>query len=918
MFNSIDTFEKIWKEYRCTDSIDKRLDSYQSYNAHTSKLGVKNDETLDEHLELVESYFLQIVSNEDFDSIVNKMICKYLSEISRPSKELALVLKRLFAYTIFYHDHGKINENFQVEKMKNARFSPVQSIIGSKHSTLSSFVFLNHSINRIFDNSQLTSTERNIATSVSILLSYSIYKHHSNFNDDVLESIVVECKKAPHLEEYLSLFDNSDRIPQITKQLADLEPVLDRIQFHKYRKSFSLYQLLKLNYSLLTASDYLATNEYMNGHSIDNWGQLSNARIAELYTRVTKSEWLEDKLQNNYNKKTYDELDTISYEKPTDKSNTNLNVLRQQMASEAILNLRNNIDQNVFYLEAPTGGGKTNISLMLSIELLKAHKQLNKVFYVFPYTTLIDQTFKSIKKTLSLEDSEIVALHSKAPMHHVGDSDDIYGDQRRNYIHNLFNHFPFCLLSHIRFFDVLKTPYKEKNYLLHRMANSIVVIDELQSYPPKHWDKIVYFIQNYADTYGMKFILMSATLPKIGNLNIKGVDTSNIVYLLPNAKTDYFQNTNFKERVDFDFTLLENKTLTFEDLSRRVLEESKKYSNKNSPSKPLDSVYTIIEFIFKKSATRFNTAIQSIHNDFFDEILLLSGTILPHRRQSIINRLKNTDYRSKKILVITTQVVEAGVDIDMDIGFKDTSLVDSDEQLAGRINRNVNKNDCTLFLFNMNKEAIIYGDDLRYKMTKKMDVNFHREILETKNFDKLYEKVIQIKNTVNSNQDFVGIEDYINHVHSQRFKSVDEEFKLIVQDNISCFIPLEVPTHITGIHDEEVMVFTIQELDYLNKMGVNTEATISGEAIFDLYVSIIENNQSFIDKKIELKQIQPILSRFVISMYASKKLKTALVQFSDAEKSNYGYYYLSHWNQIYDEFTGLDESNFDEIETQFL
>ena len=84
--------------------------------------------------------------------------------------------------------------------------------------------------------------------------------------------------------------------------------------------------------------------------------------------------------------------------------------------------------------------------------------------------------------------------------------------------------------------------------------------------------------------------------------------------------------------------------------------------------------------------------------------------------------MKNPSNREKKIILISTQVVEAGVDIDMDLGFKDSSIIDSDEQLAGRINRNVNKQHCTLYLFNYNRESVIYGKDLRYKSEKIIDI----------------------------------------------------------------------------------------------------------------------------------------------------------------------------------------------------
>jgi CRISPR-associated endonuclease/helicase Cas3 len=76
-------------------------------------------------------------------------------------------------------------------------------------------------------------------------------------------------------------------------------------------------------------------------------------------------------------------------------------------------------------------------------------------------------------------------------------------------------------------------------------------------------------------------------------------------------------------------------------------------------------------------------------------LFILSGDILEPQRKLIIKAIKDDVY--DKVIVVSTQVVEAGVDIDMDLGFKDRSLLDSDEQLAGRINRNASKKGCKVF-----------------------------------------------------------------------------------------------------------------------------------------------------------------------------------------------------------------------------
>src|SRR5690606_13049710 len=229
--------------------------------------------------------------------------------------------------------------------------------------------------------------------------------------------------------------------------------------------SFPLFALIKLNFSLLTASDYLATNQYMNGLLLDDFGILTKTRIDEIYEYLTQSEWLnQEEKKKNYNKYTYQDLYSHTFCNPKEENGANLNILRKEMAIEVIRNIRENLNKNLFYIEAPTGGGKTNLSILATMELLKAHKgEYNKVFYVFPFTTLVTQTYKSIRETLGLQEDEVVELHSKAGFKEKQQDDARYGGEKLNYINNLFVNYPFSLLTHIRFFDILKTNEKEVN-----------------------------------------------------------------------------------------------------------------------------------------------------------------------------------------------------------------------------------------------------------------------------------------------------------------------------------------------------------------------------------------------------------------------------------------------------------------------
>lgn len=905
-----------------------------SYYAHLPKENLlKEPETLSEHLSLVVGYYFKLTEKHRLENVICQLISASIPNRFTNKQTLSEVVQNLFLKVIVFHDFGKVNHLFQEKKMKNFanNFLKISHVFDSQHSIIGMYIFLADYYSETLD-LDILNEERVFLDNVALYLSYNIVKHHSSVLKEAKDDSLWNNENLFVLSGYLKLFKIKIReadIDDFHKLMLKCAIFNDGLfgQFDEIilkENPFPLYALCRLNFSLLTASDYLATNEYMNQMSVNDFGTLSKERIEEIYQFVTNTDWLnEAEGKKNYNKAVFEKIENYEFQNPQIAIGDNLNVLRTEMAIEVIRNIRLNADKNLFYIEAPTGGGKTNLSALAAIELLKIHQgKYNKVFYVFPFTTLITQTCKSLKETLGLQENEMVELHSNAGMK-VNNEDDNYGNEKLNYVNHLFVNYPFTFLSHIRFFDILKTNEKEANYLLHRLANSIVVIDELQSYNPQHWDKVIYFIKQYADKFNIKFILMSATLPKLDRLNVIKGQVQDFVYLLPDAKKKYFNNPNFSGRVAFNFDYFDRIDLELSEIAERLLAESKTYSKKDfGNAKPLGSVYTIIEFIFKKTASEFHELIKQSHNNFFDEIFVLSGTILPHRRKEIINFLKNKNNRKKKVLLITTQVVEAGVDIDMDLGFKDRSLIDSDEQLAGRINRNVNKQDCVLFLFNYNKEATIYGKDKRLELTRKhITQEQYIDILNNKDFDKLYDIVLNNRNEWNDKTMVENFGDYERKIKSLKFKSVHENFKLIEQDNISCFIPLSVPIEVDGIAEEQKdSVFTQSELDFLKQyqMFPNEQNEIEGKEVFDIYLRLIHNKQEFAKQKTEEKILQGIMSKFVFSLFASDKIEKKITHYADEEKSEYGYKYIEHWNNFYDIKSGMRDRDFNSNETQYL
>jgi CRISPR-associated endonuclease/helicase Cas3 len=905
---SFKSFKQISNEYA---DLEKSFEKKNVFFAHTHP--AKKQETLHEHISKVKEYFNALVNIHGIENTIDNLIYR----VSFSQQVIGEYIKTLFLHSIIFHDFGKINDNFQAERMRNALFKSDKTIkIGFEHSFLSAYIFLNYHLNNI-NKSNFTQSCKSILWVYAFLFSIPILKHHAGH---LLKDYEFDEVKVNSIHKFHKIVGS--KIPiEFTRNFIKNENRLweyfDKVANELKIDFFPIFALLKLNYSLLTASDYYATSDYMTDlklNSSEDFGLMTDKlkkRIFEYFENNVKAKYNGELIRDpqKYLSKNMDELKL--------KSNANLNFLRQKLGAEILTTLKKQKSQKVFYIEAPTGGGKTNMSMIAARMLLELDPEINKVFYVFPFTTLITQTAKAIKDSFGLKDDEIAQVHSKAGFQSKNansEEDAKYGTEQRNQIDNLFVNYPFTLLTHIKFFDILKSNKKDTNYLLHRLVNSIVVIDELQSYSPEHWDKVKYFISQYSELFNIRFIIMSATLPKIDAIKFSDFQFANFEPLITDAKK-YLQNPNFAQRVAIKTDLLSKTDIELEELANIVFEKSMSYA-KIRDDIFKNSINTIIEFIFKKSASKFYDICfeKNEESKFFDEIFVLSGTIIEPRRKYIIEFLKDECNRKKKVLLVTTQVVEAGVDIDMDLGFKNQSLIDSDEQLAGRINRNVNKKNCELWLFKHDTPKSIYGKDLRYEVSRGFDQEFIEDILTKKDFEKLYERVFEEIDKRNDSAYRTNLYDYLLNFKTLKFQEIQNEFKLIDSENASVFVPADID--ITCYKTENN--FSDGEIDFIrrnNLLNDLNEKQVSGEKVWDFYLTIIQNKEiNFAQKSRDLKILNGIMSKFVFSIFMKKieDLKPYLAY----NENNSDYKYLQYFrlqksNDIYSLEGGINEKKFD-------
>ena len=195
-----------------------------------------------------------------------------------------------------------------------------------------------------------------------LIFSYPIFKHHSKtLSNNVEERINFTTKEIEKMQSFLKeySFEIGDFPKKIITQTQLIFTKQNELkgEFNEgiVKDNFPLYALLKLNFSLLTASDYLATGEYMNGLKLENeedFGVLTRSEVEEIYKNMIGKN--KDKGEP-YNKTTYQNLDKgfDDLPKATSESNNDvLNNLRQKMAIEVVHKVRANADKNLFYIES--------------------------------------------------------------------------------------------------------------------------------------------------------------------------------------------------------------------------------------------------------------------------------------------------------------------------------------------------------------------------------------------------------------------------------------------------------------------------------------------------------------------------------------------------------------------------------------
>ncbi len=340
-------------------------------------------------------------------------------------------------------------------------------------------------------------------------------------------------------------------------------------------------------------------------------------------------------------------------------------------------------------LTAPTGSAKTLALLNLGFKTRAAiTEKMNinpKIIYCLPFITITEQVAQVVKDVMGLaktkaQSEELTIHHHLAPINwNILENPDeqlqIKRSERDLFFTKLWRS-DVIITTFVRFWESILSCKKSEVLRFHRMANSIIIFDEMQAIPTQFWDIIYQSLKNLATNYNCTIISATATQPLI----------------IPPDKKDDLVDTNpkaielYSKLNRYDLIYHQNRIDIDEFINEIITQELLK--------QPPENIMIVLNT--KKVAT---FVCEELFSKITDEKLLykvyfLSRNVLSIDRKSTLQKLqkhlkkKNTE---KKCLLICTQLIEAGVDISFEKVFRDIAPLSSIIQVAGRCNREMNQ-----------------------------------------------------------------------------------------------------------------------------------------------------------------------------------------------------------------------------------
>lgn len=540
-----------------------------------------------------------------------------------------------------FHDMGKLSSEF----VKYLKDSYISEKLGNKYNRKGSVVHSTQGAKYLYELQPCTNDQ--ITYLVREIIAICIANHHgglmdgiSPYGDTPFRERLVRKNGDLHFAEVIETAEKEhifiDTVPDILERCRnELIEFIEVCAENKLNIAFMLHLLVKSVFSCLVDADRY------------------NAYCFE----INQTPEIERPLPpwEDYAQRLERKISTF-------RADSDINKVRRDI-SENCLNAASR-PKGIYRLDVPTGGGKTLSSLRFALNHAKIHKA-EHVIYVIPYLSVLEQTADDIKKALQYkpQDNFILEHHSNFVI-----DDDAEEAQAYRLLTDRWDS-PIIITTMVQFLESIYSNRSSDLRKFHNMANAVFIFDEVQSLSLKCiylFNEILNYLYYCA---GCSILLCTATQPPLNEAE------KPILSKLPSLIPDMSESFQKLKR-----TFVKNKIIhggySTEAFQEFILEKYKREGN------------CLVIVNTKSDAARIYNSLKSyIEANPQEQMLVhLSTTMCPAHRLDVINTIK--EQKQERILCISTQLIEAGVDISFKCVIRVIAGLDSIAQAAGRCNRN--------------------------------------------------------------------------------------------------------------------------------------------------------------------------------------------------------------------------------------
>lgn len=310
-------------------------------------------------------------------------------------------------------------------------------------------------------------------------------------------------------------------------------------------------------------------------------------------------------------------------------------------------------EPGLFTFTVPTGGGKTVASLAFALAHARAH-DLRRIIYVIPYTSIIEQTAEIFRDIFGPEN---VLEHHSNVIYDTGENEEL-APQNRYLVQSTENwDAPVIVTTAVQFFESLYANRSSQCRKLHNIAGSVVVFDEAQTFPLPYLRPCVHAIAQLVEHYRVSAVLCTATQPALNPLFADFLPGRSPVELCP------------------------EETISDESFHRVTFQRAGKLSW-DQLAEELNGQRQVLCIVnARKSAQEVFSRLEG------EGCFHLSTLMYPAHRQAQLEEIRQRLRNGLPCRVVSTSLIEAGVDVDFPAVFREAAGLDSVLQAAGRCNR---------------------------------------------------------------------------------------------------------------------------------------------------------------------------------------------------------------------------------------